>query len=348
VSIQGIHAAVAPPFDTALTIRRDWGVNILSWAGGGQLQRADGVTGPWQTLLTATNPYTVQAPVPTTYYRVTRPRPATLYVPSSYDGQTNLPLVIVLHGGGQTGALMESALRFDPEAEARGFLCCYPDGTLDRSGYRYWNGTDTDDMWNEHVDDAGYLRAVVEQISRQFAVDRKRVYLVGLSMGGEMAYGVACQSADLIAGIATHGGNTFQDPNRCQPTEPVNILCICGTADGWGNYYGGAWTGITVLQNMSPFPGAVRTVQIWAEYNGAQDPVTDPAPTLDLDVNLPPDVNLSGLDTVVTRYTSYPPGGAVELWSVIGGTHILQAYNDTSVSEFKPRLFDWLFAHPKP
>ena len=32
-----------------------------------------------------------------------------------------------------------------------------------------------------------------------------------------------------------------------------------------------------------------------------------------------PDV--PGLETVVTRYTTYPPGGAVELWSMIGVTH---------------------------
>ncbi len=98
VSIKGDYAKVAPPFDTALTIRREWGVNVLTWAGGGQLQRADKPTGPWQTLTTATNPWTVQSPVPTTFYRVTRPRPVNLYVPSSYNGQTNMPLVIMLHG----------------------------------------------------------------------------------------------------------------------------------------------------------------------------------------------------------------------------------------------------------
>jgi polyhydroxybutyrate depolymerase len=89
-------------------------------------------------------------------------------------------------------------------------------------------------------------------------------------------------------------------------------------------------------------PGAVRTAQIWAGHNGARDPVTDPATTLNLDLALP------GLDTVVTRYTNYPPGGTVELWSIIGGKHIPTLHSGSSSSEFSPRVIDWLLAHPKP
>src|SRR5207302_9290684 len=103
---------VAPEFDTALTIRREEGVNLLTWAGGGQLQRADRPTGPWQMLMNATSPYAVQSALPTTFYRVTRPRPVNLYVPSSYDGQTPLPLVILLHGYGFNGVAQENYMQF--------------------------------------------------------------------------------------------------------------------------------------------------------------------------------------------------------------------------------------------
>jgi hypothetical protein len=165
VNIVGAYALVAPPFDTALSVRREWGVNVLSWAGGGQLQRADKPTGPWQTLTSAKSPYTAQSPVPTTFYRVTRPRPVSVYIPSSYDGQTNLPLVLLLHGynsRADAGAWQESYMQFQPLAEARGFLHCYPNGTIDQWGNRFWNGTDAcDDFGNTGVDDAGYLRAVI-------------------------------------------------------------------------------------------------------------------------------------------------------------------------------------------
>ena len=112
---------VTPPFDTALSIRRDGDVNVLTWAGGGQLQKADSPTGPWQTLATATNPYTIQSPIPTTFYRVTRPRPVNLYIPSSYDGQTPVPLVIALHGGRGTGTNPTSRIRPPLKKVSRNF-----------------------------------------------------------------------------------------------------------------------------------------------------------------------------------------------------------------------------------
>lgn len=76
----------------------------------------------------------------------------------------------------------------------------------------------------------------------------------------------------------------------------------------------------------------------WAGYNRASGFVTDSAPTLDLMTDLP------GLDTVVTRYTNAPPGGAVELWSIVGGGHGL----GTPSAQYKDRLIDWLLAHSKP
>jgi polyhydroxybutyrate depolymerase len=252
-----------------------------------------------------------------------------------------MPLVIMLHGLFNNGATYESYVHFQPLAEARGFLYCYPDGTRDRLGNLYWNGTDSCcDVNNNEADDAGYLEGLIEEIGRRFAVDRKRVHLFGFWMGGYMAYRMACQSADRIASIVALSGTTFLDPGRCRPSEPVNVLHMHATAEEEFFYLGGAlgpsstWP---IPANMPPYPGAVQTVQTWATYNGARDPVTDPAPSMDLDLNVP------GLDTVVTRYTTSPPGGAVELWSIIGSSHVL-----TISSECSPRIIDWLLTHPKP
>ena len=149
-----------------------------------------------------------------------------------------------------------------------------------------------------------------------------------------MAHRMACQFADLIAGIASRAGATFLDPSRCEHSQPVNILQINGTKDVTVFYDGGA---NTAPGTMAAFPGALKTVQLWAGYNGARDPVTEPGRSLDLDLNVP------GLDTVITRYTNYPPGGAVELWKITGGDHFI-----SPSPEFSPHVIDWLLAHPKP
>jgi polyhydroxybutyrate depolymerase len=153
-----------------------------------------------------------------------------------------------------------------------------------------------------------------------------------------MAYRMACQSADLIAGIASLAGMTFLEPSQCGPSAPVNILHIHGTTDATVPYGGGAFfVNPPFPANMPPFPGAVKSVQMWAGYNGSSGPTTDPARSMDLVADV------AGLDTVVTRYTTCPPGGAVELWTVHGGGHY-----PTLSAEFSPRVIDWLLAHPKP
>jgi hypothetical protein len=88
---------------------------------------------------------------------------------------------------------------------------------------------------------------------------------------------------------------------------------------------------------MPAFPGALRDIEMWAGYNGASGPVKDPLPSMDLTTDVP------GLDTVVTRYMNVQPGGAVELWTIIGGSH-----GGTLSTQFSPLVIDWLLAHPKP
>lgn len=340
VNIVGSHDRLAHPFDPALAIRRDCGVNILTWIQGGQLQRADRVTGPWQTLSNTQGQHSIQSPIPATFYRVASPRPVNLYVPSTYDGKTPMPLVILLHGYGGSGAVQESYMKFQPLAESRGFFYCYPDGTIDRWGYRFWNATDAaGDFGNTGADDAGDLRGLIQEIIRSFVVDGKRICLVGHSQGGFMVYRMACESSDLIAAVASLAGATFLDPSRYAPSQRVNILQIHGDADTIISYYGGANNPAInpVGANLPPFPGVAQTLQRWAAYNGASEPETDAAPSLDLTTDV------AGLETVVTRYRNAPPGGTVELWTIKGGGH-----GPTLSTEFAPQVIDWLLAHPKP
>ena len=341
VTIQDNYCTVVPPFNAGLAVRRDGEVNLLTWTGGGLLQRADRVVGPWQTLTTAQSPCAVRSRVPATFYKVKHPRPVTLYVPSGYDPQTPVPFVISLHGGNNSGDAVENYFRLQPLAETRRFLYCYPNGsanTLAAGGYTWrshlWNVADGFVVGFPYADDAGYLRSLIEEVGRIFALDRKRIFFVGHSNGGSMADRMAYESADLVAGIAGLAGPSIPDLGSRQPSEPVNVLHIHATADQTVSYTGGY---LASPPNWPRHLGALESLQAWAGYNGASDPVTDTARSLDLLQDI------FGLDAVVTRYTTCPPGGAVELWTIMGGSH-----SPTLSAEFSPRLIDWLLAHPKP
>lgn len=332
---------ILPLIDAKSKLRYEDGVNLLSWEGNGALQHADQVGGPWEDLAGVASPYASRPVLPQGFYRIQSPRPTEVYVPSRYDGQTPLPLILALHGlgpGENASAWMRSNFPLEPLAESRGFLVCYPSGTLDAAGRWFWNGTDVNSFSGPDVDDSGYIRGVIEEIQRRFAVDPKRIYVTGYSSGGNMSQHLALEHADLIAAIANMAGaGTYYDPNHCRPTQPVNVLKIRGTAD---NYLGGTFE-VFGLPVVGEDPGPVRTVQIWAGYNGCQNPVFDAAPSLDLTYQ-----GVPGIETTVMRYTQCPPGGSVELWTVNGGDHSFGLGNGTP--QFLPLLVDWLLAHPKP
>jgi polyhydroxybutyrate depolymerase len=215
-----------------------------------------------------------------------------------------------------------------PVAEERGFLYAIPEGTKNRGGSPYWNATSgCCDFDRTNVDDSGYLRRVIEDVQARWNVDAKRIFTIGLSNGGFMGHRMACDHADLVAGIVSIAGATHADPSLCRPSQGVHILNIHGTADDVIRFGGGTFTG--------PYPGALETVQRWVTLNGCAAP--EPGPTLDADARNP------GAETTVTRYTGCRPGGSVEFWEMAGSGHYFFA-----TDEFRRVVVDYFFAHPKP
>ena len=329
---QGNMASVQPTAHGG--IRKDGSLAEIIWQEPAALSRADAVTGPWERLGAADSPLLTTPEFPGTFYQLRSARPARVYVPSSYDGHAPMPLVVVLHGYGGNAIGMEGYFQFRATAESRGVLLCYPEGTLDRQGARFWNATDACcDFYGTGVEDSAYLRSLIEAIGQHFVVDPKRIYATGLSNGGYMSHRLASDHPDLIAAVAPFAGVTFLDPTSRCPSQPVHVLHIHGTADETVPYNGGSLVGLPVT---ALFPGAVKTVETWASWNGCQGALLDPAPSLDL-------IGGAALETTVLRYTNSPPGGVVELWTINGGSHV-----PALSADFAPRLIDWLLAHPKP
>jgi phospholipase/carboxylesterase len=93
----------------------------------------------------------------------------SLYVPESYDGSTEWPLVVALHGGSGDGRdFLWTWLR---EARGRQFLLLAP---TSRGPTWSMNGPDVD---------ASALLEMVRVVSERWQVDARRVLLTGLSDG---------------------------------------------------------------------------------------------------------------------------------------------------------------------
>ena len=255
-------------------------------------------------------------------------RPVTVHVPPSYSRSTPAPLLMLLHGSGDTGASQEEYLRLTPAATAHGMLYVTPDGTRNAYNSRIWNATDACCGSGVRVDDSAYLRAVIAEVKANYNVDPRRVFLVGHSNGGFMAFRMACDHADEIAAIVSIAGATFADSTRCEPTQGVATLQIHGTADPTIKYGGGTLRG-------EPYPSARITLETWARYNGCGPEPDRPAPPRRaIEVGLRP-----------ARVRSYSAGcgrSTSELWTQRDGVHI-----PTFEPTFPEQLVEFLLAHPK-
>ena len=276
-------------------------------------------------------------PPPTTTVAASPARPYTVFVPSAYHAGTPTALVVLLHGYGVSGAVQNLYFQFDAQAEQRGFLSVHPDGTKNIIGGQFWNATDACCGFGSTVDDDGYIMSIIDQVSARYTVDPKRIFLLGHSNGGFLAYRLACNHADRIAAIASLAGDTWLDPAKCKPSQPVSVLQAQGTADRTITYDGGS-----VLFGIQ-FPGSVQTASMWAAYNGCSA-TSAPGPGA---VDLLP--SIAGSETSTATFGGCPPGIDVELWTMQGAPHIPGiSPPDNSPPPLVAEMLDFLFAHPKP
>lgn len=258
--------------------------------------------------------------------------------PTSYDGATPAPLVVMIHQmwAAETAPEdMDAYLGITPEAEARGIIVAMPLGTYDEAlGAYMWNATDACCGYFSKPDDAAFLKAMLAEIKENYVIDEKRVFLVGQSAGSFMAHRFACDDATEIAALASLTGAVFKDPSRCVAAEPVAVLHTHGDSDGQVPFEGGTPFGAATIP---PAPSAAETVAIWAGKDGcAGDPDTTQEP-LDLVDDLP------GAETHRTVYSGCARNGAAELWAVHEGEHT-PPFN----ASWTKLVFDFLMAHPKP
>jgi polyhydroxybutyrate depolymerase len=130
------------------------------------------------------------------------------------------PVVLALHAAGHTPSEMEAAAGLDGYADAHGLIVAYGEGVDGR-----WNAGGC--CAAQPVDDLAYLRAVVADIGRRMPIDRSRVYVVGFSNGGMMAWRAVCQAPDVFAAAGVVAGALLVP---C-PTA-VHVYHVHGTGDG--------------------------------------------------------------------------------------------------------------------
>ena len=270
-----------------------------------------------------------------------------LHIPPSLPRDKAVPLVVVFHGGGGTGAIGERFTRFSELSDHERFIVVYPDA-LNKN----WNDGRNEPMirsMREKVDDVGFTTALLAELQRTCRIDPKRVYATGPSNGGIMSNLAGARLADRFAAIApVIGGIASPVAENFHPSQPVSVLIINGTEDPLVPFEGGRVT--FMGRGRGSIISTAETVQRWVAHNGCRSkPSTGAMPDKD-----PED----GTRSTVETYAGGRNGTEVVVFTIEGGGHAWpggRQYLPVKTIGRVCRDFDatttiWEFfkAHPKP
>jgi len=143
------------------------------------------------------------------------------YLPKNYDTDTSkYPLVIYLHGGSQKGNDLEKLKVYGlpylvDQGKEFDFIMVAPQCPEGR----YWSTENWfDSLYNE--------------VTSNYRIDKSRVYVTGISMGGYGTYIAALDHPEKIAAIVPLcGGINDNDTTRICTLKDIPILTYHGTAD---------------------------------------------------------------------------------------------------------------------
>jgi poly(hydroxyalkanoate) depolymerase family esterase len=151
-------------------------------------------------------------------YPGSRDRDYKVFVPSSYSGQTAVPMVMVLHGCSQTEQNMIAETRFRELAERDGFIVVYPFITS-FDGFRAPNcwGFFLEQHIHEGAGEPEDLHQLAREVEAAFKIDPNRRYVTGLSSGAGMAVVLAVAKSEYFAAAGAVAGLPYSETASAVP-----------------------------------------------------------------------------------------------------------------------------------
>jgi len=196
-----------------------------------------------------------------------------VHIPSEYDPQKPLPLVVVIHGAFDTAGGMEKFSGFSDLADRERFIVMYPNGMGIFGFFQHWNaGHCCGKAAGDNVDDVGFVADAIEDVQSRLKIDPDRVYMVGFSNGGMLAYRFAAERGDILAAVAplaaSIGGRLSDETPEWRipdPVRPLSVITIHGLADDDITYEGGV---SRHRGGTQAFWSVDKSVKFWVWHNG--------------------------------------------------------------------------------
>lgn len=226
-----------------------------------------------------------------------------LHIPAHYDTIRRAPLVIVLHGHGESAENFEKYTGMSDKADREGFIAVYPQAQGDPSDWH----TAIDGPRKR--DDIVFVRDIINALERSYRIDHRRIYAAGHSNGGIMTYRLASTLSDRLAAVGVTAGSIGMIDDRgdtlriAPPPHPVSVIHFHGLADPSVPYRGGPES-----DGPDNIVSVKNTIAFWIGADHC--PLAPASRTVSTDKNV-----------VVESYGPCAKGSEVTLYTIIDGIH---------------------------
>jgi polyhydroxybutyrate depolymerase len=271
-----------------------------------------------------------------------RSRAFVVYEPKRQLPDRNLPLVIVLHGGGGNPERMQHLTkgRFNALADLDQFVVVYPEGV----GGSWNDGRNVEAIPAQRppepfapfaqspemaagrpqaakvappagpVDDVAFISAMIDFLVDKRKVDPHRVYATGISNGAMMVNRLGCELSEKIAAIAPVAGQLpYNLEASCRPAKVVSVLTINGDQDPLVPFDGGEIRLWRFGRGRGNVLSTEATMKLWADRAGCL-----PSPFVMHEAPRVPD---DGTKMRREEFRGCREGAAVTLYVIEGGGH---------------------------
>jgi len=219
-----------------------------------------------------------------------------------------MPLVFVMHGYTGDANSIRNYSQMNDFADQYGFAVCYPRGTVDGGGNRFWNVGYAFHP-NETVDDVGYLTQLAQYLQQSNGLNPDYTFATGMSNGGEMCYMLACQGYDTFKAVAPVAGMILQDIlDDCDAAPGIPVFEIHGSQDGVTPLAGDPDNN----DGWGSYPSIADTIDYFVEKNGCTTLIEGSVPNTDTS---------DGSFIVSEKYINGVNENEVWYYKVVGGGH---------------------------